>query len=151
MSHTDLFARVRAWIDDDPDPAAAGELTDVLTRAERGDAQARADLEDRFSGRLQFGTAGLRGRIGGGPARMNRAVVIRAAAGLSAYLWETLAAAPTVVIGFDARHGSRRFARDTAEVIAAAGGRALLFDAAYPTPLLAFAVRLLDADAGVMV
>ncbi|MPV51061.1 phospho-sugar mutase [Pseudactinotalea sp. HY160] len=148
---TELHERVRAWIDDDPDPGTAAELTDVLTRARAGDAGAEADLADRFAGLLQFGTAGLRGRLGGGPARMNRAVVIRAAAGLSAHLWRVLGAAPTVVIGFDARHGSAVFARDTAEIVAAAGGRALLFDATCPTPLLAFAVRQLEADAGVMV
>ncbi len=107
---------------------------------------------------LQFGTAGLRGILGAGPNRMNRAVVIRAAAGLVAYLQAggrsgtpAPRPAPSVVVGFDARHGSAVFARDTAAVVTAAGGRALLLPRPLPTPLLAFATRHLGADAGVMV
>lgn len=153
----DLLAQVRTWIADDPDPSTAAELTALLqtaTGAQPGAAQeARAELADRFSGPLAFGTAGLRGRLGGGPNRMNRAVVIRAAAGLVGYLTELLGAgrAPVVVIGYDARYGSADFAADTADVVAAAGGRALLLPAPLPTPVLAFAVRTLAADAGVMV
>ncbi|MFV0252406.1 MAG: phospho-sugar mutase [Beutenbergiaceae bacterium] len=141
----ELAALVRRWIQEDPDPATAAELADLM---QAGDWD---ELAERFSGTLQFGTAGLRGPLGGGPTRMNRAVVIRAAAGLSDYLWQALGTAPTVVIGYDARHGSSRFAQDTADVIAAAGGRALLMPQVEPTPLLAFAVRHLNADAGVMV
>ena len=108
---------------------------------------------DRFTGLLKFGTAGLRGEIAGGPHRMNRAVVIRAAAGLSAFLAEHCPDGDpfTVVIGCDARYGSADFARDTAAVVTAAGGRALLLPAQLPTPVLAFAVQHLQADAGVMV
>jgi phosphomannomutase len=83
---TDLRNAARAWIDDDPDPVTADELRGVLSAAEGGDEQALADLADRFDGTLEFGTAGLRGRIGAGPNRMNVAVVIRAAAGLADYL-----------------------------------------------------------------
>lgn len=144
------FEVVQAWIDDDPDQATAAELSALLAQAQAGNAEADADLADRFSGTLEFGTAGLRGAMGGGPNRMNRAVVIRAAAGLSAWLKERLGEF-TVVIGCDARHGSAQFALDTAAVVTAAGGRALLLPAAQPTPVLAFAVRHLSADAGVMV
>ncbi|GAB2966390.1 phospho-sugar mutase [Actinotalea caeni] len=147
----DLLARARAWADDDPDDATAAELRALAERAAAGDADALADLADRFAGTLQFGTAGLRGALGAGPMRMNRAVVIRAAAGLSSFLHERLGGPPVVVIGYDARHGSDRFAQDTADVVAAAGGRALLLPQAWPTPVLAFAVRHLGADAGVMV
>jgi len=163
---------VRAWISDDPDPVTRAELSELLeaATAEAGaaSAEALADLTDRFSGPLEFGTAGLRGEIAAGPHRMNRAVVIRAAAGLSAFLAEhtageqaesgdgsgTATATPrpvTVVIGCDARYGSADYARDTAAVVTAAGGRALLLPAKLPTPVLAFAVQHLDADAGVMV
>ncbi len=148
---------VRAWIADDPDPVTRAELSELLeaATAEAGaaSAEALADLTDRFSGPLEFGTAGLRGEIAAGPHRMNRAVVIRAAAGLSAFLAEhTQGADPfTVVIGCDARYGSADFARDTAAVVTAAGGRALLLPAKLPTPVLAFAVQHLGADAGVMV
>ncbi|WP_154793064.1 phospho-sugar mutase [Occultella kanbiaonis] len=157
---SDLLAATRAWIDDDPDPATTDELRELLEVA-LGDGfsageqrDALAELADRFSGPLEFGTAGLRGALGAGPHRMNRAVVIRAAAGLVRYLTDALGPlgpAPRVVIGYDARFGSSDFAADTADVVAAAGGHAYLLPAALPTPVLAFAVRHLDADAGVMV
>jgi phosphomannomutase len=146
----DLIARARAWLDDDPDPGTRAELGAVIDAARAGDAAAASDLADRFAGNLEFGTAGLRGIVGAGPNRMNRAVVIRAAAGLCAYLRER-ASEPLVVIGFDARRGSDIFARDTAAVVAAGGGCALLLPRPLPTPVLAFAIRHLGADAGVMV
>lgn len=142
-------AAVEAWIADDPDESTRRELEVLLAASD--DPDAAAELEDRFAGFLQFGTAGLRGALGGGPNRMNRAVVIRAAAGLSAWLRDAVGPDFSVVIGCDARHGSEQFARDTAAVVTAAGGRALLLPPRRPTPLLAFAVRHLDADAGVMV
>ena len=142
---------VAAWIAGDPDPGAREELSRLLAAHRAGDAAAAAELADAFAGPLRFGTAGLRGRLGAGPNRMNRAVVIRAAAGLSAWLRERLGEGFTVVIGYDARHGSDVFARDTARVVTGAGGRAVLFDGCCPTPVLAFALRRLGADAGVMV
>ena len=153
-----LLAQARAWVHDDPDPVTRDELTAVIKAADAGSGEALADLADRFVGMLEFGTAGLRGAIGAGPNRMNRAVVIRAAAGLTAYLKHDLPtelggpkATPIVVIGFDARHRSDDFARDTAAVVTAAGGLALLLPHVLPTPVLAFAIRHLGADAGVMV
>ena len=122
----DLLAAAREWIDDDPDPQTRGELHQLVDLSERGGpvaAAARAEIADRFSGMLEFGTAGLRGTIGAGPRRMNRAVVIRAAAGLVAHLREA-SDSPFVVIGRDARHNSDAFALDTAAVVVAAGGRA---------------------------
>lgn len=152
MSNTpSLIDEVSTWINEDPDAATREELTALLAAHEAGDASATAELADAFSGSLQFGTAGLRGRLGGGPNRMNRVVVIRAAAGLAAYLREQLGEGFSVVIGYDARYGSETFARDTASVVTGAGGRAILFDRCCPTPTLAFALRRLDADAGVMV
>ncbi|MGN6301712.1 MAG: phospho-sugar mutase [Angustibacter sp.] len=146
----ELIARAVVWRDDDPDTTTRAELEDVVAAARGGDLDALADLADRFAGTLEFGTAGLRGRIGAGPNRMNRAVVIRAAAGLVAYL-KAQGRAPRVVIGYDARHRSDDFARDTAAVVVAAGGEALLLPRPLPTPVLAFAIRHLGADAGVMV
>lgn len=139
------------WLADDPDPSTRAELEAALQAVITGDSAAAADLEDRFSGLLQFGTAGLRGRIGAGPNRMNRAVVIRAASGLASYVAAQLGHAGTIVVGYDARHRSHDFAVDTAAVAVAAGHRALLLPSALPTPLLAYAVRALGADAGVMV
>ncbi|GCE76169.1 phospho-sugar mutase [Cellulomonas biazotea] len=169
-----LEGRVQAWIDDDPDPRTAEELRDLLTRARTGPqglqqgqepdptqrqaidarAAARSELADRFQGLLQFGTAGLRGRLGGGPHRMNRAVVIRAASGIADFLLGELDGVtppPRVVIGYDARHNSAQFALDSAGVLTAVGIEVLLLPEELPTPVLAFAVRHLGADAGIMV
>ncbi len=142
---------VRAWIAEDPDPATAAELTGTLEAALAGDAQAAADLEDAFAGTLQFGTAGLRGALGAGPNRMNRIVVSRAAAGLAQYLRDQGLAGTPVVIGFDARHNSDRFARDTAEIMAGAGFAARVCPRPLPTPVLAGAILTHGASAGVVV
>ena len=146
-----LRARVEGWIAADPDDATRDELRELLARADGGAgtdaaAVATADLAARFAGRLEFGTAGLRAPMGGGPLRMNRLVVRQAAAGLARFL----PAGALVVIGFDARHRSEVFAADSARVLAAAGCRVVRFATIVPTPVLAFAIRHLDADAGVM-
>ncbi|GMA20380.1 phosphomannomutase [Arsenicicoccus piscis] len=148
----ELVELATRWLDDDPDPDTRSELAPVIAAAQSGDEAAAVDLADRFAGMLEFGTAGLRGAIGAGPNRMNRAVVIRAAAGLTAWLKdEGGEPEPVVVIGFDARHKSDEFARDTAAVVVAAGGRAMVLPRPLPTPVLAFAIRYLGAHAGVMV
>lgn len=147
----ELFGLARTWIADDIDDADRAELTALLGAAEAGDPAAVEDLADRFRGRLEFGTAGLRGILGAGPNRINRAVVVAAAAGLTAYLTDLGKPSPLVVVGYDARRRSDVFARDTAAVVTAAGGRALLLPRPLPTPVLAYAIRRLDADAGVMV
>ncbi|KRB79560.1 phosphomannomutase [Nocardioides sp. Root190] len=147
-----LITRAQAWLAEDPDEQTRDELTRVIAAVEAGDADARVDLADRFRGTLEFGTAGLRGALGAGPNRMNRIVVIRAASGLASYLIAggTEPGTP-VVIGYDARHNSDVFARDTAEVMAGAGLKPLLLPRPLPTPLLAYAIRELGCAAGVMV
>src|SRR3954468_17028075 len=147
MSDADLVQRARDWAADDPDPVTRAELEELIAQGPT------AELADRFDGTLEFGTAGLRGALGAGPRRMNRVVVLRAAAGLAAYLHQVGAVAEgaSVVIGYDARHNSDVFARDTAEVMTGAGIRALLMPRPLPTPLLAHAINDLGCIAGVMV
>lgn len=140
-----LAARVREWIAGDPDPETRRELQALL------DANDFTTLAGRFAGRLEFGTAGLRGPLGGGPARMNAAVVRRASAGLARWLHAHGIAEGGVVVGHDHRHGSAAFARDTAAVLAAAGVPVRLATRAWPTPVTAHAVRRCGAAAGVMV
>ncbi|KJL28958.1 phospho-sugar mutase [Microbacterium oxydans] len=148
----ELLAQARAWLRQDPDHETRDELAGLITRVAGGDAAASADLADRFRTRLAFGTAGLRGELGAGSNRMNRVLVAQAAAGFAAYLRERAGdATPTVVIGYDGRRNSRVFATDSAELFAGAGLRAILLPRLLPTPVLAFAVRHLGADAGVMV
>lgn len=142
----------QAWHAQDPDPETREELEILLRDAAAGSEPALDDLHSRFDTRLEFGTAGLRGRIEAGSARMNRVLVSQAAAGLAAFLLEREPdATPSVVIGYDGRKNSRVFATDTAELMAGAGIRAILLPRLLPTPVLAFAVRHLDASAGVMV
>ncbi|MCI3932710.1 phospho-sugar mutase [Streptomyces sp. AN091965] len=150
QEHDVLIARARTWLDEDPDADTREELTKLIAGAADG-ADVLADLAARFAGTLQFGTAGLRGELGAGPMRMNRSVVIRAAAGLAAYLKGKGHAGGLVVIGYDARYKSADFARDTAAVMTGAGLRAAVLPRPLPTPVLAFAIRHLGAVAGVEV
>jgi phosphomannomutase len=145
---TDLATRVQAWIDDDPDSASQDELRDLLGQLPA--AAAVKDLEDRFSGPLTFGTAGLRGPLRAGPNGMNLAVVRQAAAGLCHWI-AAKQPGSLLVIGYDARRGSHDFALETARVATGAGLRAAIMPGLLPTPVLAFAVRHLGAAAGVMV
>jgi phosphomannomutase len=146
----DLRARLNAWLADDPDERDRAELT-ALARSDG--TEAVAELADRFAGRLEFGTAGLRGAVAAGPNRMNRAVVRAATAALAQWLpgHQTGAAEAGVVIGCDARHRSDEFADEAARVLAGAGIRVHLLPRHQPTPLLAFAVRHLRAAAGIMI
>jgi len=145
-----VFETARAWRDQDPDAETRAELDALIADASNGSDDALARLHDRFDSRLEFGTAGLRGRIEAGSNRMNRVVVAQAAAGLAAYLLQK-DDSPSVVIGYDGRKNSWVFATDTAELMTGAGVRAILLPRLLPTPVLAFAVRYLDASAGVMV
>ncbi|MFI5714081.1 phospho-sugar mutase [Kribbella sp. NPDC051620] len=137
----------QAWLAEDPDPDTRAELQALLDSG----AEADAELADRFAGTLEFGTAGLRGAVGAGSNRMNRVVVIRAAAGLAAYLKANGLTDGPVLIGYDARHKSDVFAEDTAAVIRGAGLDAVLLDRPTPTPVVAFGIRHLKAVAGVVV
>ena len=141
--NAELVAEVQAWIADDPDPKTAAELSVLLA------AGSEEVLKKYFAGFLQFGTAGLRGPVGPGPACMNRAVVGRTAAGISAYMKER--GMKRVVIGRDARYGSEDFTAESAEIFAGAGFEVFVLPRPLPTPVLAFATQELKCDVGVMV
>jgi phosphomannomutase len=160
----ELSSAVEAWLADEVDDADAAELRGLLAvpavsgpvalQGGIGQAdvdRAAAELADRFAAPLTFGTAGLRGPLRAGPNGMNRAVVRRAAAGLAGWLTQQGAHGRPVVVGYDGRHRSADFARDSAAIFAAAGFDARILPRPLPTPLLAFAVQRLDAAAGVMV
>jgi phosphomannomutase len=143
----ELRRAVKAWITDDPDPETRDELETLL---QQNDVEG---LHDRFRGLLKFGTAGLRGLLGAGPSRMNRSVVIRATAGLCAWVKQQVpdAAERGVCIGYDGRRMSRELAEDAARVVVGAGLLARAFRTVVPTPLLAYSVLHRRAAAGVMI
>jgi phosphomannomutase len=147
----DLLRGIAAWTEQDPDPQTRQRVNDLLTATGEGSEPAAAELTDAFTGRLEFGTAGLRGALGPGPNRMNRVVVGQAAAGLATYLLDQGLAGGRVIIGYDARHESDVFARDTAEILAGAGFGAMVTARPLPTPVVAFGIRHLDCVAGVVV
>jgi phosphomannomutase len=143
MITPELRAEVEEWILLDPDPKTAAVLQGWLNTGNE------TELKSAFSGFLQFGTAGLRGPIGAGPSRMNRAVVSRAASGIAAYMKER--GLTSVVIGRDARHGSEDFTFESAAIFSGAGMQVFVLPRPLPTPVLAYAVRDLQVDCGIMV
>ncbi len=142
-----LRQRARAWIAADPDPETRTALEAVLAD---GDVTA---LRAVVGADLAFGTAGLRGEVGPGPNRMNRAVVIRATRGLADHLLARVpdAAGRGVVVGFDARPDSERFARDVVTVLRGAGLGVAWFPSPVPTPLVAHAALARGAAGAVVV
>nr|WP_256939449.1 phospho-sugar mutase [Arthrobacter sp. BF1] len=169
-----MQAAAGQWAAHDPDPATAAQLLDLIAAAPADPAE----LADSFAGNLAFGTAGLRAAMGPGPNRMNKVVVRRAAAGVAAHLLalakepaqpedaqegqkdtfdagsssaSALRYQPRAVVGFDARYNSQAFAQETAAIFTAAGIETFLMPAPLPTPVLAYAVRALDCEAGIMV
>lgn len=140
---SDPVAAARRWLAADPDPGTRAETERLLE-------DGGSELAERFTGRLEFGTAGIRGALGAGPQRMNRVLARATAAAVGRCL---LAGheAPTVVIGFDARRQSDAFAADAARVLAGLGVRSLLLPEPLPTPVLAHTLLRSDAEAGIMV
>ncbi|AKE41087.1 phosphomannomutase [Corynebacterium kutscheri] len=139
-----LLETARLWAAHDPDPSTKGFIDKLIAEGNE------EELSKAFAGALTFGTAGIRGEVGAGESRMNRAVVIRTTAGVMNWL-NKQCENPVVVIGCDARHGSEQFHKDAAAVVSAAGGKALILPQQNPTPLTAFSVKKLGADAGIMI
>ncbi|MCG9696200.1 phospho-sugar mutase [Shewanella sp. Isolate11] len=144
---THLQAKIKHWLDLDGDESSRNEIQRLVDNGEH------AELAARFSGRLMFGTAGIRGVVGAGPMRMNPLVVQQTSKGVAEYLKAQFkdAASRGVVIGYDGRHDSKRFAHDAASVLAASGIKVFLTDKVAPTPLVAFGVLHLGAAAGIVV
>ncbi len=147
---SELSAQVQHWLAQDPDQVTRDQLTQLVADANANEVALR-ELEDAFSAPLEFGTAGLRGPLGPGPNRMNRVTVLQAAAGLAKYLVANGEIGQPIVIGFDARYNSDVFANDTAQVMAGAGLKPIIFSHVVPTPVLAYSISQLSACAGVMV
>ena len=149
------MAAATQWHDQDPDRQTQAELGALLESQAAGNLEAAATLSELFGGRLAFGTAGIRGPLQPGPRGMNRVVIGQTTAGLAQYLLEHRSTesgkALRVVVGCDARTNSDIFAADTAAIMAGYGLEAIALPEKLPTPVLAFAVRYLNADAGVMV
>ena len=145
-----LFTTAQNWLNQDPDQETRAELEQLIAQAKAGKADVQAELANRFNGRLQFGTAGLRGRLQAGSMGMNRVLVAQAAGGLAEYL-KGYDKEPSIVIGYDGRKNSDVFAHDTAEIMAGAGIKAYLLPRKLPTPVLAYAIQYFDTTAGVMV
>ncbi|MDN3611994.1 phospho-sugar mutase [Vibrio ostreicida] len=142
-----MIEQVTHWLENDPDPHTRAELQHLL------DQEKSQELADRFSQRLAFGTAGLRGKVGGGPNRMNRLVIQQTATGLGRYLIQQVKDAKNrgVVIGYDGRPDSQQFAHDTASVLTAMGIKVYLTWDVAATPIVAFGVRHFNAAAAVVV
>ncbi|MCU7997247.1 phospho-sugar mutase [Shewanella sp. SM95] len=145
--NTHLQLQVNHWLENDPDPCTQAQLQTLI------DSGNDAELAARFAGRLEFGTAGLRGVVGAGPMGMNRLVIRQTSAGLGAYLLDQIkdAAERGVVIGYDGRHDSFNFAHDAASVLTAMGIKVRLTSKVAPTPLVAFGVKHFNAAAGIVV
>jgi phosphomannomutase len=150
-----LIRTATAWMHAEPDDDIRDELASLIDAARSGEG---AELADRFDGRLQFGTAGLRAAVAAGSTRMNRLVVRQAAAGLGRWLLDAEesdaipdASRRGVVIAHDARRKSDLFADDTARVLAAMGIRSMLHPGVQPTPVLAWSITGIGAAAGVVV
>lgn len=150
----ELIAAADAWRAQDPDPVTREQLEHLMFQATALDEAVSApvaELASAFAGPLEFGTAGLRGPLGPGPARMNRVVVTQAAAGFAAWLNKNGHGGGKVIVGFDARYNSDVFAQDTAEVMTAAGFEVLLTAQPTPTPVVAFGIQHFGCVAGVVV
>ncbi|KDQ20355.1 hypothetical protein BOTBODRAFT_51664 [Botryobasidium botryosum FD-172 SS1] len=143
----ELHGLVDEWLRLDKNPTTREEIERLWESREF------AQLEKRLRNRIEFGTAGLRGRMEAGFARMNDLIVIQASQGLCSYVLENVhnAAERGVVVGHDHRHNSERFAKLTAAAFINRGVRVYLHRGVVHTPLVPFSVSKLNAACGVMV
>ena len=156
MDSQSLEDLINRWLLWDKNPTTAAEIRSLYRRKLEQDVSSRdaeAELERRLRKRIQFGTAGLRVRMQAGFAFMNCLTVIQASQGIAEYLLSSaVAVGPlSVIIGHDTRHNSSRFARLAANAFRSKGIKVYAFEDYVPTPLVAFGVKTMNANAGIMI
>ena len=140
----DILDKAKHWLSDTFDKETQQEVNNLMENNPK-------DLADRFYKDLEFGTGGMRGTMGAGTNRINKYTLGRATQGLSNYLLENVKKQQLkVVIAYDCRHNSKKFAKVVADVFSANNIKVFLFEDLRPTPELSFAVRYLGCDAGIV-
>ena len=141
---SEILDKAKQWLSATFDAATQQEIEQLITTN-------APDLEDRFYKNMEFGTGGMRGVMGAGTNRINKYTLGRATQGLSNYLIENVNKNQLkVVIAYDCRHNSKKFAKIVADVLSANNIKVYLFEDLRATPELSFAVRHLDCDAGIV-
>ncbi|KAL6721286.1 hypothetical protein ACLMJK_000388 [Lecanora helva] len=143
-----MAALARIWLRLDRDPETRSEIEELLA------TQDFAQIDKLMGSRLSFGTAGLRAPMGAGFARINSLTIIQTSQGLAEYLLQEEDASPRsrgIVIGYDARHNSEKFAELAAAAFTAKGIPVLWYEEYVHTPMVPFAVKQLGAAAGIMI
>ena len=141
---SEILDKAKQWLSATFDAATQLEIEQLITTN-------ATDLEDRFYKNMEFGTGGMRGVMGAGTNRINKYTLGRATQGLSNYLIENVHKNQLkVVIAYDCRHNSKKFAKIVADVLSANNIKVYLFEDLRATPELSFAVRHLDCDAGIV-
>ena len=140
----DILEKAKQWLSPTFDAETQTEIQELIDNNSN-------DLADRFYKNMEFGTGGMRGIMGAGTNRINKYTLGRATQGLSNYLIDNVKKEQLkVVIAFDCRHNSKKFAKIVADVFSANNIKVFLFEDLRPTPELSFAVRHLDCDAGIV-
>ena len=140
----DILDKAKQWLTATFDAETQTEIQDLINNNPN-------DLADRFYKNMEFGTGGMRGIMGAGTNRINKYTLGRATQGLSNYLIDNVKKEQlSVVIAFDCRHNSKKFAKVVADVLSANNIKVFLFEDLRATPELSFAVRHLNCDAGIV-
>ena len=141
---TEILDKAKQWLTSTFDAETQKEINELITNDSN-------DLTDRFYKDMEFGTGGMRGVMGAGTNRINKYTLGRATQGLSNYLIENIKKDQnSVVIAYDCRHNSKKFAKIVADVLSANNIKVFLFEDLRATPELSFAVRHLNCDAGIV-
>ena len=141
---SEILDKAKQWLSPTFDAETQQEIQQLITSN-------APDLEDRFYKDMEFGTGGMRGIMGAGTNRINKYTLGRATQGLSNYLIKNVKKEQLkVVIAYDCRYNSKKFAKIVADVLSANHIKVFLFEDLRTTPELSFAVRHLDCDAGIV-